>query len=267
MSPALLWVQTMAVLLLTFNPDFTELKLRCCFLPVGWGSPALTFWSREEGWVLPSALLSSFLYLHNLAENQDFSQRGRLQRAGWAAAACHLGVRLQPSNPWWAQTRRSCSCGIPGNAGAWCQQLHVAPGRLFRDTAGALIWGLLGIQIQMSCFVDKHRPDLLLCWGVLMERKGFQQWLMLQGWKSLKGRISSFSSAFFLSEEKLMPGISIFKGKWLWNRAVTQKGWVFLTFLPSSPHVLGKCCCISLLWIVLSLANPADPGSWPCSEF
>lgn len=44
------------------------------------------------------------------------------------------------------------------------------------DTAGALIWGLLGIQIQMSCFVDKHSPDLLLSWGgVLMERKGFQQ--------------------------------------------------------------------------------------------
>lgn len=156
--------------------------------------------------------------------------------------------------------RAQLSCRISGSTAAWCQQLHLAPGWLFRDTAGALIWALLGIH--MLCFVDKHSPDLR--WWVLMERKGFLQWQMLQGGKSLKGKISSFSSVLGEIDART---ISIFKAKWLWNGVVTQKGWVFLTFLPCSPHVLGKCCSVSRLSVVLSVANPADLGSWLCSEF
>lgn len=81
-------MQTVACLLSSWNPDFTE--LRCSSLLVGWGSPALNPWSREESLGLPSAFLSSLLYLPSLAEKQHFSQRRSLQRAGWAAASCHL---------------------------------------------------------------------------------------------------------------------------------------------------------------------------------
>lgn len=83
--------------LLTWNPDLTELNLGCP--PCRLRKSSTHSWSREESWGLPWAFLSSFLYLHNSAENQDFSPRGSLQRAGWTAASCHLEIRLQPWNP------------------------------------------------------------------------------------------------------------------------------------------------------------------------
>lgn len=43
---------------------FCRANLRWSFLLAGWGDPALTFSSRQEGRFLSSAFLSSFLYLH-----------------------------------------------------------------------------------------------------------------------------------------------------------------------------------------------------------
>lgn len=174
-------------LLSAWNPDFTELGAPS--LPLGWGSPAPTPRSREEHWGLPSAFLPWQLsLLAQLSRKRGifFPKEGACKgQAGQQLP----GIWRSGFSP---QSHDGHGQGTVENAGAWCQQLQAGCSGTLLGLSAGLWWE----------FTYRGGHDLLTNTAliyfcivrVLMERRGFQQWQMLKGWKSLKGKISSFSS-------------------------------------------------------------------------